>query len=140
MERNKKKNRIFIILILIFAGMFIIGYFGFYRPIVHYIDTHTWATVAANGSGYNEQNGENVEFHNTEEILKGDYFDTEFALLYIEEVTHEGTVNFTVYSGCLYDADGNAVASDTLYLNQEKKYYSDKGKCCSICVTSNRYE
>lgn len=26
-------------------------------------------------------------------------------------------VDFIVYTGCLYDADGNAIASDTLYLN-----------------------
>lgn len=140
MERNKKRNKVIIILVLIFAGMFMVGYFVFYRPLVHYCETHTWATVTANGSGYNEYFGENVEFHNTEEVLKGDYFDTVYAILYIEEVTHEGTVDFSVYIGCLYDADGNVVASDTLYLNQEKQYYSDKGKCISVCVTSNRYE
>lgn len=101
-----------------------------------YIDTHTWATVAINGTRDAKTADAYSEQH---EYLKGDQISVGTLTLTVTGISHAGTVQFTVKNGTLTDAGGNEIKKDVLEENIQKEYTSGDDHF-SLCVVSHRYQ
>ena len=104
--------------------------------VEEYIDTHTWATVTISGLG---ENGFSDDYNQQKECRKGDRISIGNVTLLVENVTHKGTVSFSVKQGEFTDESGNVISKDELILKTEKNYRVGND-VFSLCVTSNRYE
>lgn len=73
-KKCSKKNIAEIIVVLIL--IVVVGYFVFYRPLLKYINTHTWATIQVYGTASAEtlecgaMNGAILENYVVAEIMK----------------------------------------------------------------------
>lgn len=104
--------------------------------IDHYIDTHTWATVYITGEINSDTSDAFAEEH---EYLKGDKISFAGITLKITDITHDGTVTFSVERGDLYNDYVEAVDSDIITKDENKHYKIDNGTVY-IRVIGNRYQ
>lgn len=104
--------------------------------IDHYIDTHTWATVYITGEINSDTSDAFAEEH---EYLKGDKISFAGITLKITDITHDGTVTFSVEQGNLYNKSGEAVNSGVITKNELEHYKIDKGTVY-LRVIRNRYQ
>lgn len=129
------KKRI-IQIIGIMAILVAIFYFVFYRPINKYIDTHTWATISTVESIEDETSDVFVE---SAEYLKGDRMRVYSAVLLIEDITHDGTVTFSVSEGALYDENDIQVTEFKIEREKSRNFFQEYGSV-EISVGSVRYQ
>lgn len=134
--KRKKILKAAAIIIAIIISLFVLGYFLLYRPVVQYMDTHTWATITVSGEVHAETSDAYVETH---EYLQGERISFDSVSLEIKDITHDGTVDFQVVRGHIYDESGKEVREGTLY-EGKKQYYKINNGVFDINVDSSRYE
>lgn len=134
-KKTGNKKLIFItvgvILILVLSALLGVSY-----EIDHYIDTHTWATVRVSGEIDSDTSDAFSEEH---EYLKGDRISFGNVILDITDITHDGTVIFSVEQGELFNKAGETISSDELKKGVTSEYKLNNGTVYFM-VTSNRYE
>lgn len=134
--KRKRILKIVIIIIAILLGLIMLGYFLLYRSVRKYIDTHSWATITISG----EVNAETSDaFMETREYLQGEIISIDSVSLEIKDITHDGTVDFIVVQGQIYDESGKEVREETLYKGKKERYKINNG-AFYINVDSSRYE
>lgn len=108
----------------------------FIVSINHYFDTHTWATIYISG----EINSDTFDaFAEEHEYLKGDNIEFGNVILVITDITHDGTVTFSVQQGNLYNEAGEVVNTDIIVKGVKANYKLNDGTVYLI-VNSNRYQ
>lgn len=86
-KKCSKKNIAEIIVVLIL--IVVVGYFVFYRPLLKYINTHTWATIQV----YGTVSAETFDtFEDCREFLQGDIYQLHSTTVTIGDITHNGEV------------------------------------------------
>ena len=105
----------------------------FIVSINHYFDTHTWATIYISG----EINSDT--FAKKHEYLKGDNIEFGNVILVITDITHDGTVTFSVQQGNLFNEAGEVVDTDIIVKDVKANYKLNDGTVYLI-VNSNRYQ
>lgn len=135
-EKKTKNNKlIFIIigmiLILVSSAIYIVVY-----EINYYVDTHTWATVSISGELSSDTSDAFSEEH---EYLKGDKIVFGNVILYITDITHDGTVTFSVEQGELCNEAGETVKTAQIKKGVTSGYKLKNG-AVSLTVSSNRYQ
>lgn len=134
--KRKKIFKTVIIIIAILFGLIMLGCFLVYCSVRKYIDTHSWATITVSG----EVNAETSDaFMETREYLQGEIIAFDSVSLEIKDITHDGTVDFIVVHGHIYDESGKEVREDTIYKGEKEYYKINHGTFC-ISVDSSRYE
>lgn len=101
-----------------------------------YVDTHTWATIRITGEIKSDTSDSFVYEH---EHLKGDTITIGSAILLITDISTDGTVEFSVKQGYLYNEAGKSIYSDTIVKNTKSNYKLNDGYV-SLTVISNRYQ
>lgn len=136
MEKKKSIKKILAIIISILVILAAIFYFILYRPIMKYIDTHTWVTIRI----VEEVNAETSDvFVDSEEYLKGDKIYLDSVTLLIEDITHEGVVTISSSEEVTENITGEAVSSFTINCG-ERYSFKEKNGSVVIFVESSRYE
>ena len=131
---RKKNKRIIIILAAVFIVAFLI--FSVIKSINKYVDTHTWATIRITG----ELNSDTADsFDEEHEYLKGDAITIGNVILDITDISTNGTVDFSVKQGHLYNEAGKTIDSDNIIKKTKSNYKLDNGYV-SLTVTDNRYQ
>lgn len=133
--KSNKRNVLFIGIIVVVMVLAILAVI-FITSINHYFDTHTWATVSVSGEINLDASDAPVK---EQEYVKGDNIILGSVILKITDITHDGTVTFSVQQGNLYKEAGGAVNSDTLVKGVKANYKMDEGTV-SLIVNSSRYE
>ncbi len=136
MDKKKKKIVKVIMGIIVIIGMLAVGYGVFYRPLIRYVDTHTWATIRTVESVNSETSD---VFVGTIEYLKGDKIYFYSAVLLIEDITTDGVVTFSVCDGALYDKNNESVKRFVIKRGESCSYREEWGHV-TISVVSNRYQ
>lgn len=134
-HKSHKRNKI-MIAIIIFVLVFALLTTLFIVSIRHYLATHTWATISVSGEINSDTSDAFIEEH---EYLKGDTIAFGNVILVITDITHDGTVAFSVQQGNLYNDAGEIVDADIIEKGV-KEYYKLNDGTASIVVTSNRYQ
>ncbi len=128
------------LVISMFVGLVLVCimfYYVMYLPIERYIDTHTWATITVRGMSDSDTN---ESFVDTAEHLKGDTINVyEMITLSVDDITHDGTVDFSVTKGELYDEKEERVFSFSINKKQKVSYKMKDGTL-SVSVNSSRYQ
>lgn len=134
--KRKRFLKAAVIIIAVIIGLLMLGYFLLYRSVRKYIDTHSWATITVSG----EVNAETSDAYiDTYEYLQGEIISFDSVSLEIKDITHDGTVDFKVVNGHIYDESGEEVREGTLYKG-EKEHYKINNGAFYISVDSSRYE
>lgn len=60
-------------------------------------------------------------------------------ILNITDISHDGTVSFSVQQGELYNEEGETIDADTIFKDAKSNYKLHNG-FLSLNVTSNRYQ
>ncbi len=141
-EKRLKSMKVILIIIGVLVALVLLGYFSIWRPLRHYGDTHTWATIHVDASWYDADNGiVKDESSEDKEYLKGEQIDAFLCYLEIDKITSDGDVTFHVSDGkTVLDENGNEVTSDTISLKEKKKYFVGEDQYFVIEVVSNRYQ
>ncbi len=140
---NKLKNakRIIIAIVTLLLLVVVGFYFLFYRPLIKYVDTHTWATIRVTGN-VEAETGD--EFYDDIEFVKGDTYQLHDTTVIIEDITTDGEVTIK-FEPEVYNMDDRELI-EVAVINKEKflifKEVCNNGdsvvwKCQ---VISNRYE
>lgn len=136
MEKKKSIKKILAIIISILVILAAIFYFTLYRPIMKYMDTHTWATIRI----VEEVNAETSDvFVDSEEYLKGDKIYLDSVTLLIEDITRKGVVTISSSEEVTENITGEAVSSFTIKCG-ESYSFKEKNGSVVIFVESIRYE
>jgi len=134
---RKKKNIVKVIMgVIVIIAMLAVGYGVFYRPLIRYVDTHTWATVRTVESVNSETSD---VFVGTIEYVKGDKIYFYSAVLLIEDITTDGVVTFSVCDGALYDKNNEQVKQFVLKCGESCSYREQLGHV-TIGVVSKRFQ
>lgn len=134
----KKKTIITILSILsiLFIAIALLCTVFLVNPYFTYINTHTWATVTAEGEITADTDG---DFELTQECLKGDAIKVGDVTLLITDISTSGKVELKVQSGNLYDSEGNTVKKFMISLDEQAHFTMDNGTV-NFQVISNRYQ
>lgn len=138
---NKKKTKSVVIVLVVLASLALIGFLGFYIPLSQYTDTHTWVTIDATICQWDENADAYDTSQTQKEYLKGDSIAIAETSLKLDKITHDGTITFSVANkATITDENGTELCSDTIRLNEEKRYYTNENDYFVLKVVSNRYQ
>lgn len=84
----KSKKKIIILIVSLLVLVLIGFYFLIYRPMMEYVDTHTWATIQF----IKEPLKDFRVGDESKEFLKGDTYQLNYTTITIKDITHEGRV------------------------------------------------
>lgn len=135
MKTKSKRNKIIIAILVAFFILSALTVFSI-MSINKYIDTHTWATICVKGT-IDQDNTDSFNFER--EYLKGDAIAFGNVILDITDISHDGTVTFSVRQGDLYNETGKNIDGDTISKDAGSDYLINNGSV-SLTVTNNRYE
>ena len=133
MRTKSKKFKIIIIILTVILTFLIVSVI---KSVNKYIDTHTWATISITGTINSDTSG---SFNYEHEYLKGDIIKIGNVILNITDISHDGTVSFSVQQGELYNEEGETIDADTIFKDAKSNYKLHNG-FLSLNVTSNRYQ
>lgn len=134
-EPVKKRRKSVIAAAIIFALLTALAVL-LVTELNRYTDTHTWATVSVAG----ELHADTDEiFAKEQEYLKGDTIAFGNVILKITDITHDGTVTFSVRQGELFDETGAAVHTGSIVRDTVLRCQTENGTV-SLTVTDNRYQ
>ena len=138
---NKKKTKSVIIVLIVLVSLALLGFLGFYIPLSKYTDTHTWVTIDVTVCQWNENADAYDTSQTQKEYLKGDSIAVADASLKLDTITRDGTITFSVTNkATITDENGTKHSSDTIRLNEEKRYYTNENDYIVLKVVSNRYQ
>ena len=133
MRTKSKRFKIIIIILAVILTFLIVSAI---KSVNKYIDTHTWATISITGTINSDTSG---SFNYEHEYLKGDIIKIGNVILNITDISHDGTVSFSVQQGELYNEEGETIDADTIFKDAKSNYKLHNG-FLSLNVTSNRYQ
>ena len=134
-EPSKKRKKAAVAAIIVFALLIALAVL-LVTELNRYTDTHTWATVSVSGEIHADTDEAFSEAH---EYLKGDTVTFGGVTLKITDITHDGTVTFSVQQGELFTQSGEAVSGGSI-VRDEKTYYTIQNGTVVLTVTDNRYQ
>lgn len=138
---NKKKTKSVVIVLIVLASLALLGFLGFYIPLSKYTDTHTWVTVDTTICQWDETADAYDTSQTQQEYRKGDFIAIADTSLKLDKITHDGTITFSVTNkASITDENKTELFSDTIRLNEEKKYYINQNDYFVLRVVSNRYQ
>ena len=143
-EQVKVKNtkRIIILIVACLLVVVIAFYFVIYKPIIKYMDTHTWATIRITGTTVISEISDAIE--EDKEFLKYDTYSLHNTTLIIEDITHDGevTIKFEpeVNNSDTGELIGVAVIDKNDVLNIKEVCSNGDSATWQLRVTSNRYQ
>lgn len=141
-KANKKDNKnVWKVILIILFIICIAIYFMIYRPMVHYLDTHIWATVEItekNVSDNTDVSEESIEF------LKKDIYYLDNTTVTVKDITTGGTVTLA-FKPKVYNFDtGEFIGKAVIDRENGITVYEKDGNMESVVwqfkVTDNRYQ
>lgn len=136
--KGNKKKKLLVLVLVILAGLL---YFVIYRPMMKYIDTHTWATIQIVETVESDTYEARLE---SREFLKGDTYRLNSTTVTVEDISHYGevTIKFEpeVKNMSTNELIKSAVIDKDNVLNIKEVCCDGDGASWRFRVTSNRYQ